>query len=427
MRKLKQNKGITLVALILTIVILLILAVVTIRSIQGEGIIAKAIGAREKYEGAADEEQGMLDKYLQKLEGISSGTSQDGSSSGEGGTTEEVFNPEEWDKGAPKEEDNVFIWKSDDPNSPDYGVVIGYTSNVQNYSILRYPTRCTQIKFEYDEEKYEEIGKNEDGYEDEFRRAYIAVETSRAFTNNTIKLEIPGTVKNISPNGGSGTCFDKVEEVVIKEGASVIEPYAFAYCENLRNITLPDSITSIEKHAFYKCENLNSITIPNGVTSIEEFTFYCCTRLNSVTIPSSVTSIGDYAFGTCENLNNIIIPNSVEIIDDYAFQECRGLTSVTIPSSVTKIGVSAFCCCTSLKDIIIPDSVIEIGRHAFEDSRNISNITLPITVEIIGDCAFYGWTSNQTVNCRATSKSSGWSTYWNEGCDANIVWGYTGE
>ena len=70
-----KNKGITLVALILTIVILLILAVVTIRSIQGEGIIAKAMQAREKYEGAADEEQGMLDKYLQDMQGISSGSS----------------------------------------------------------------------------------------------------------------------------------------------------------------------------------------------------------------------------------------------------------------------------------------------------------------------------------------------------------------
>ena len=87
-----KNKGITLVALILTIVILLILAVVTIRSIQGEGIISKAMKAREDYEDAAKKEQGMLDEYLQDMEGISSGTSQGGSGEENSGRTETESN-----------------------------------------------------------------------------------------------------------------------------------------------------------------------------------------------------------------------------------------------------------------------------------------------------------------------------------------------
>ena len=74
-----QDKGITLVALILTIVILLILAVVTINSIQGDGIIAKALQSREKYEDAEYKEQGILDMFLREMEGIS-GTSQEGNS-----------------------------------------------------------------------------------------------------------------------------------------------------------------------------------------------------------------------------------------------------------------------------------------------------------------------------------------------------------
>ena len=105
-----NNRGITLVALILTIVILLILAVVTIRSIQGEGIIAKAMQAREKYEESADEEQGMLDKYLQDMEGISSGISQEGTLSGDNTTTEGDFSEE----GSSSEEENSSNSEEDD-------------------------------------------------------------------------------------------------------------------------------------------------------------------------------------------------------------------------------------------------------------------------------------------------------------------------
>ena len=76
MEKIKQTKGITLVALILTIVILLILAVVTIRSIQGEGMISKAMQAREDYEDAADEEQGMLDTFFKEIDELSQGESE---------------------------------------------------------------------------------------------------------------------------------------------------------------------------------------------------------------------------------------------------------------------------------------------------------------------------------------------------------------
>ena len=53
-----KQKGITLIALVITIIILLILASVTIATLTGEnGIITKAMEAREKTEQAGVEEQ----------------------------------------------------------------------------------------------------------------------------------------------------------------------------------------------------------------------------------------------------------------------------------------------------------------------------------------------------------------------------------
>lgn len=54
---LKQQKGITLVALVITIVILIILAGVTISlTISDNGLFNQAKGARDQYQQAANEE-----------------------------------------------------------------------------------------------------------------------------------------------------------------------------------------------------------------------------------------------------------------------------------------------------------------------------------------------------------------------------------
>ena len=45
------------------------------------------------------------------------------------------------------------------------------------------------------------------------------------------------------------------------EGAPSIGDSAFAYCDGLKSITIPDSVTSIGSHAFYNCSSLISITI----------------------------------------------------------------------------------------------------------------------------------------------------------------------
>jgi len=67
MRKTKMEKGITLIALIITIVVLLILAAVAISSIQNDGILSHAIGAGEQYNNAVANEQEVLGSYMNFL------------------------------------------------------------------------------------------------------------------------------------------------------------------------------------------------------------------------------------------------------------------------------------------------------------------------------------------------------------------------
>ena len=98
-------------------------------------------------------------------------------------------------------------------------------------------------------------------------------------------------------------------EYLILQGVESIGDYAFEGCENLINITIPDSVTSI-MGAFKGCSSLINITIPNSVTSIGGSAFECCSSLTSITIPDSVTSIGDDAFYKCDSLSVLCKSNS---------------------------------------------------------------------------------------------------------------------
>ena len=98
-------------------------------------------------------------------------------------------------------------------------------------------------------------------------------------------------------------------EYLILQGVESIGDYAFEGCENLINITIPDSVTSI-MGAFKGCSSLINITIPNSVTSIGGSAFECCSSLTSITIPDSVTSIGDYTFYKCDSLSVLCKSNS---------------------------------------------------------------------------------------------------------------------
>ena len=90
--KLKNNQGITLVALVVTIVVLLILAGVSISLVLGEnGLISKAKESREKYAKGATNDETTMNNLYDEMAGIlgeSNGESSGSGEIGEGGTGE---------------------------------------------------------------------------------------------------------------------------------------------------------------------------------------------------------------------------------------------------------------------------------------------------------------------------------------------------
>ncbi|MGN1297902.1 MAG: leucine-rich repeat protein [Clostridia bacterium] len=477
MGKLRKNKGITLIALVITIIVLLILAGVTIATLTGDnGILNQANKAKTETTKASAKEQvevevlgsygadgnldnGLLKTNLNNIKGITGvpdlitdsdyplTVNVDGYDIviKKDGTVSFAFDSAEWDKTATAED--CFIWKSDDPNNEGYGTVIGYTEKIENYTVLRFPSRCTEITF-----------SNNLDYNG------VTTTTSRAFTNNILVVEIPGTVTSIGsyafghPNNNQS--FTALEKVVMEYGVKSTGYYAFQNCSSLTNIEIPDSVTNIESLAFSECTSLSNITIPSSVTSIGDSAFQYCRSLTSITIPGSVTSIGNGAFSRCTSLSNIQIPSSVTSIGSGAFSDCTSLSSIQIPSSVTSIGSGAFSGCTSLSSIQIPSSVTSIGSNAFNNTiwynnqpdgliyagevaykykgimpsntniqiregakgiggsafygyTGLSSITIPSSVTSIGDSAFYGCTSLSNITIPSSVTNIGGNAFFN--------------
>ena len=412
----KKNKGITLIALVITIIILLILAGISISMLTGQnGILNRAQEAKVKdEESQAQEEVTIAVNYLQIENETSSATltqenkrkilEDELKKSAKDSTViingngykvnhrkynfyidenlklikyEKEFDATEWDKTAAPED--LFIWKSNDPNNSEYGTVIGYRKNIVNYTILKYPTRCTKIEASY---------KYDYGYEED-------QETVRSYTRNILKVEMPNTITEIGTGEFSvryswnhGFYFNSLEKIELSKSLESIPSYTFCGCEKLKNIEIPNSVTSIGYYAFGYCTGLTDIKIPDNVTSIGDSAFRGCKGLTDVKIPDSVTSIGWSAFSGCTGLTDVKIPDRVTTIENSAFSGCTGLTDVKIPDRVTTIENSAFSGCTGLTDVKIPDRVTSIGYCAFEGCTGLTDVKIPDSVTSIGDSAF---------------------------------------
>ena len=126
------------------------------------------------------------------------------------------------------------------------------------------------------------------------------------------------------------------------------------------------------------CKN---IAIDKNCTKIGEGAFAICDELISVNIPDGIKSINEMAFGKCIKLSNVVLPNSLTHLGVGAFIQCKALTSIVIPESVTTIGQDAFSFCFGLKTAHIGSGVTTNDRifgscNALEkvyiDSENVA-------------------------------------------------------
>lgn len=174
-------------------------------------------------------------------------------------------------------------------------------------------------------------------------------------------------------------------------------------------VTVHENAKKIEDQAFASCQNITEVILPEELTTIGDGAFKVCRKLVTINIPSSVKTIGEEAFCLCTNLPEIRIPGSVKEIGYGTFSQCESLIDVTLEKGVTTIEDFVFSYCDSLQSIIFPEGMNHIGVHAFYDCNHLSKAYFEGDApEEVMDYAFYNCADDFAIYYRKEKK--GWTS-----------------
>ena len=256
-KKMKEEKGITLVALTVTIIVLLILAGVSISVLTwGNGILTKTSKAKVKAELASYKEEIELFKL--------------GETSKNNGFIEASLTAGK---------NNLFYNTQEEQGKGSIKDIITNISEsyIEKLEIIKGKLLINTLM---DEEGTLTIPDN------------VKEIGEGAFANSGLKtIIIPGTVKKIAASAFAYN--ERLETVIMQEGVEEIGGNAFQGCSNLKNIIFPDSLKMIKDQAFMGCISLEKIEIPSNIKKIESYIFSGCGKLQEVKLNQNLERIED--------------------------------------------------------------------------------------------------------------------------------------
>ena len=181
----------------------------------------------------------------------------------------------------------------------------------------------------------------------------------------------------------------RLERVFIPESITTIGHHAFAECEGLKNIKLPDSLINLESNAFEGCKNATALYIGNKVEKIAKAAFASCESIQVVYLPDSLTTMSAGVFQDCKKLGKVVYGNGLDKIVDATFYNCVTLQEIDLPKNLVEIGADAFRGCESIQEFDIPYTVVKVGDRAFMRCMALEKLTIPVSVKTWGNFVTY--------------------------------------
>lgn len=274
------------------------------------------------------------------------------------------------------------------------------------------------------------------------------------------------------------SCVNLTGNIAIIDSTLEIKPWAFAYCEKIKFISISGTVNFIGTSTFNDCSALVTVDPANAsYSSLDGVLFnkdqstliqFPKNKTGSYTIPSTVVTIGTYSFANCTGLYSVIIPSTTTTIEDFAFSGCSGLTGAfPISSGITSIGTSVFDDCINISSFnidaantlygfsdgvltdltfftikrcvtsksgayVLAPEMTSIENSAFSNCTKLSSITLPEALNNIGQRAFYNCTALTNFIVKMTNikdftcSSSSFEGINFENCTLHVPIGKTG-
>ena len=236
-------------------------------------------------------------------------------------------------------------------------------------------------------------------------------------------------------------CGKKNETYEVLNGTINIEKDAMYYCKNLKQIKFPEGLINIGDHSFSGCGISGEVNIPSSVTSIKSSSFSYAEYVTKINVDINNVKYSSQD-GVLYNkdkteliiapkgltINNLTLPDSLKVIDSMAFNSCKGITgTLTLGEDLETIKERAFEGCSGINKIVLNNNLKVIEYEAFNCVNASGTVIIPEGVTNVGSYVFFQCNKLESIKCRVSSKPDGWNDGWNKYCNANVVWGYTGD
>ena len=423
----KKNEGITLIALVITIIVLLILAGVTLSLTLGEnGILQKARTAKIDSEIAREKEQILLAMN---------------SSFGDDGKNAKVIdkNKVEQNLQATEGKDNVKVIADIEDDDSFYVKFI----KTNRYYEIDLDRNVTLIEVTGGEKNLKLICVNstntvlfEKTYiilKDNFSKKLPQIEgymppqeritgtiTQDEEMKVTYYLEIPESdliFTGLDKNGNITNDSSKIVSYMIGDnsnntGNGIIGNPTVLAALKVPKIHNGKPITKIGQKAFYETDNIVIINISDNVESLGTFSFYHCSKLQTLIIGKGLNVIDNYSFANCSNLKRVIYNNETTALIGDKFGGCANWTEIEVNSSNSKFKVVDNILCSKdgteiirvpvgeSGDFVVASNVKKIASCAFQQCNRINSLDIGAGVTNIESLAVSYCTNLNTVTIR---------------------------
>ena len=280
-KKIQKNvKGITLIALVVTIIVLLILAGVAISLTIGQnGIISRAQEATVIHENASVYEQlqfVVLDYQMSDVANsteteILSKLKEDGYVNEDNTLNIERLMGRRLNTGRGSLEDgDVYVLEQRQETASS---VTSDVSGTLKYYLIYYGENKAETNLGLAFEGKEELEPTDPSLFEVSDDGTISLKDYDRFYNNQIQWTIENVVIPSEVDG----------KRVTKIGNQLFNAiYRNSISNNLKSVIIPNTVVEIGEYAFYDCKALTRIIIPKSVTSIGYSAFDFCTGLKTV-------------------------------------------------------------------------------------------------------------------------------------------------